>query len=123
MSDAQEMFNSCINFAKSLREAREEQRHKREEAKKQRRILYYQTHPVKRKTCEVCGGEKTVNGFKSKSSTCLKCWKIIDEKERQEEIRGIWEYEQEHCTCHLGSPPCTYCTREIDEDIEEEIDN
>lgn len=32
-----------------------------------------------------------------------------------EEQRMIAEYASEHCTCHLGNPPCSFCTRD-DED-------
>jgi|WetSurMetagenome_2_1015567.scaffolds.fasta_scaffold543831_2 hypothetical protein len=48
-----------------------------------------------------------------KSKSMKKYWeekrqKEIDDKEN--EILRV-EYIQEHCTCHLGNPPCAFCTK------------
>ena len=39
---------------------------------------------------------------------CSKCLKIAQDEKDNEERRIM--YQQEHCACHLGNPPCLFCT-------------
>jgi hypothetical protein len=49
---------------------------------------------------------------KRKSEAMKKYWadkkqKEIDDKEGR---KLTYEYNRSHCTCHLGNPPCSFCT-------------
>lgn len=59
--------------------------------------------------------KKAQNNFftkRRKSEAMKKYWKTKKKKEKQEKENEKLQYEYMHesCYCHLGNPPCSFCT-------------
>lgn len=87
-----EVWNGLENFSKAMNELYK----KKEERARQNRIKAQNNPYTKRR----------------KSEAMKKYWKEKKQKAIDELVRvkDCYEYSQECCVCHLGNPPCGYCT-------------
>lgn len=100
MSLADDMFAGALGIARAMAKLEAE---KRERQRLKRNELARHRYRIKPKINRLSKEEKLLAEQKRR-------------EEEHEERMLIAEYAMEHCTCHLGNPPCTYCVNKNDDE-------